>query len=331
VFDPNRALPLAVSAFIDSVVGKRGCAMERFAVKLGILALAMVMTGAAAPQSNEDMLAALNQSSLDAYRTGRQQLIANPGPVILVGSDLTFIVNGQKKHAGCTPQLYTTLKSLSHPYIGTVVVLEPFLDDPAAHQDVWRPHLEAMLRETEAVIPHLGELGLDPDSVTRNRFILNRMLDFVNATLAKGSFTRDEITALGHELGPLLLANANVAAKAQIDMMKQVVDNWRAEVGPDVWSKVLVVVLGPHQPRVDNLQHSFFRYELGDRARTQLFYAENVFDEESAMKLVGTIEADRGLSIATFDEPLRMQRDLVGDAADAYLRQVFGKLGRALP
>jgi hypothetical protein len=305
--------------------------MEKFLVKLGILALAMGVSGAAAPSSNDDMLAALNRSSLDAYRAGRQQFIANPGPLIVVGSDFTFIVNGQRKHASYTPQLYTTLKSLSHPYIGTIVVLEPFLDDPAAHQGVWRSHLEAMLRETKAVIPHLGELGLDPDSVTRNRFILNRILDFMHATLAKGSFTRDEVTALGHQLGPLLLANANVAAKAQIDMMKLTLDNWRAAIGPDVWSKVLVVVQGPHQPRVDNLQYSFFRFELGDRASTQLFYAENVFDEESAMKLVGTIEADRGLSIATFDEPLRMQRDLLGDAADAYLRQVFGKLGQALP
>jgi hypothetical protein len=70
-------------------------------------------------------------------------------------------------------------------------------------------------------------------------------------------------------------------------MMKRAVDSWRSEVGPDVWSKVLVVVEGQHQPRLDNLQLSF-RYELGDRARRHLFYAENVFDRNSALKLVGT-------------------------------------------
>jgi hypothetical protein len=114
-------------------------------------------------------------------------------------------------------------------------------------------------------------------------------------------------------------------------MMKQAVDRWRSEVGPGAWSKFLVVVEGPHQPRLDNLQLSFFRYELGDRARSHLFYAENVFDRKSALKLVGTIEADRSLSILTFDDPLRMQRDLLGDAADAYLRQIFGRLGQVLP
>jgi hypothetical protein len=305
--------------------------MKRFAAMLGVLGLALVTAGAAAPSSNDDVLAALNQSCLDAYSAGQQQFTTNPGPLILVGSDLTFIESGQEKHENYTPQLYTTLKTLSHPFLGTIVVLEPFADDPATNQDVWRPHLEAMRREMDAVLPHLDELGLDPTSVTRNRIILDRMLSFIDATLEKGSFTQNDLTALGRELGPLLLANTNIAAKAQIDMMKQAVDSWRSEVGPEVWAKVRVVVEGPHQPRLDNLQLSFFRYELGERARSHLFYAENVFDQKSALKLVGTIEADRRLSILTFADPLRMQRDLLGDAADAYLRQVFGRLGQVLP
>jgi hypothetical protein len=54
----------------------------------------------------------------------------------------------------------------------------------------------------DAVLPHLDELGLDPTSVTRNRFILDRMLGFINATLGRGSYTQDDLTALGRELAP---------------------------------------------------------------------------------------------------------------------------------
>jgi hypothetical protein len=159
--------------------------MHRFAAILCGLGLAVVTAGAAAPVSNENMLAALNQACLDAYGAGQQQFIANPGPVILVGSDLTFIENEQERHANYTPQLYTTLKTLSHPFLGTIVVLEPFADDPATHQDVWRPHLEAMRREMDAVLPHLDELGLDSTSVMRNRFILDRLLDFIMRRLGR--------------------------------------------------------------------------------------------------------------------------------------------------
>jgi hypothetical protein len=305
--------------------------MRCLALKVGALLLAAVAAGAAAPGPEDALLQALNQSCLDAYSAGRAQFIASPGPLIIVGSDLTFIANGQETHADYTPGLYTVLKTLSHPYLGTIVLLEPFARDPAAHQDVWRPHLEAMRRETAAVMPHLGELGLDADSLTRNRFILERMLAFMDGALAKGSYAESDLAALGHELGPLLLANATIAARAQIDMMKAAVDHWRAQVGEAAWSRVLVVIEGPHQPRVDNLQATFFRFALGARAPTQLVYAENVFDRKSAMQLVGTVEADRGLSILTFDDPLRMQRDLLGDAAEAYLLQMYGKLGQPLP
>ncbi|MCB8880701.1 hypothetical protein ACELLULO517_10700 [Acidisoma cellulosilytica] len=132
-------------------------------------------------------------------------------------------------------------------------------------------------------------------------------------------------------LGPLLLDDVNLSAKAQIDMMREVINHWRAEMGADVWSQVTVVVEGPHQPREDNLKMAFFRHALGDRAPTHLVYAENVYDRASALKLVGTIEADRSLSIITFNDPLRMQRDLLGDAASAYLPQVFGKPDATLP
>lgn len=305
--------------------------MRRVVRRLGALLIAAVAAGAAAPAPNDQLLQALNQSCLDAYSAGRQHYIESPGPLIIVGNDLTFVANGQETHADYTPPLYTTLKTLSHPYLGTVVLLEPFAGDPSAQQDIWRPHLEAMRRETAAIMPHLDELGLDADSITRNRFILEHMLAFMDGVLAKGGTTRADLAALGHELGPLLLANATLAARAQIDMMKAAVDHWRAQAGEDVWSKVLVVVEVPRQPRAGNLQYSFFRYALGERARTQLVFAENLFDRKAVMQLVGTIEADRGLSEFTFGEELRMERDLLGDAADAYLRQVFGELGRPLP
>lgn len=306
--------------------------MKKPRSNLGFLALALVALGGAAPApSTDDILATMNKDALAAYSAGRQQFIAKPGPVLIVGADMTFLLNGQEMHANYTPQSYTTLKILSHAYLGTITLLEPFAADPAAHQDLWRPHLEAIRQDVQAILPHLNDLGLDADSIARNRFILEHVAGFIDTTLKSGQFTSAGLTTLGRTLGPLLLADADLAAKAQIDMMNAAVSRWRAQVGPDVWSQVTVVVEGPHQPRKDNLQMAFFRHELGDRAPTHLIYAENVYDQTSVLNLVGTVETDRALAIATFNDPLRMQRDLLGDAAHAYLLQLSGALGKSLP
>jgi hypothetical protein len=286
-------------------------------------------TASAVPRVG-DLLHALNQSGLDAYCTARQRFISQLDPLILVGRDLTFLFNGTERHESYTPDCYTILGTLSHPYLGVVVILEAFIDDPAEHQDTWRPHLRAIRRETQAVLPHLEAFGLDADTVRRNRFILDRLITFIERVLEQGTTTPGELAALGAELGPLLLANVSLAARAQIDRMKTIVDCWHAEVGPVAWSNVRVVVEGLHQPRVNNLQYLFFRYALGERASTHLIYAENVLDQKSAIELAGTVEVDRSLAAVTFNDPLRMQRDLLGDAADAYLQQIFGKLDRAV-
>jgi len=295
-----------------------------------LLAVGAVATPAVAA-SNEDLLQQLNNASLDAYAAGRQEFIDNPGPLILVGRELTFIWNGQEKRVPYTPQIYTTEKSFAHLFLGLLGVLQSYADAAAENQGKWRPHLEAMRRQALLVMPHLGELGLSGDSLTRNRYMMTQQLDFIDRVLAKGSYSQAELTAFARLLAPLLLANTNEAARAQIDMLHAAVQDWRASVPPEVWAKVLVVIQAPRQPRAGYLQYQYFQYALGNAAATQLVFAENMFDRKSVMLLIGTILADRSVAITTFDEPLRLERDMLSDAADAYLKQLFGKLGRPLP
>jgi hypothetical protein len=294
------------------------------------LVVAFGFSGNAAADSNDDLLLRLNKDCLAAYVAGRDEFEALPGPLILVGDDLTFIWNGREAHASLTPPIYTTVKSLSHLFLGMVGILQPYLDDAAGNRQKWRPHLEAMRDSARLVMPHLGEFGLGGDSLARNRYLMEHLLAFIDRALAEGSYSRAALTGLARELAPLLLADADEAARAQIDMMDAAVRHWRAGLPPDVWRKVLVVIEGPHQPRVENLQYSYFRYALADPA-TQLVYAENVFNRQGALDLVGSVLADRSLAVIAFDEELRMERDLLGDAAEAYLMQLFGKLGRPLP
>lgn len=299
----------------------------------GWLALTLVLLSAPAlALSNTEQLKAFNDTALSAYAAGKAEMLAKRGPVILAGADLILLAHGRETHADYTPPAYTNQKSIAHLALGTIVVLEAFLDDPAGQAPKWRPHLEAMLAQARAMEPIVGTLGLDGAGEARAKFILQRGGAFIQATLDAGTFSRAGLEGVARELAPVLLASAASAARAQIDAMHAAVQGWRAQMTPEEWSSVRVFVLGPRMPRADNLQFKYFRFALGDAAvDTRLIYAENVFDADGALSLLGTILTDRALAKITFDDEMRMDRDLLGDAAEAYLLKLFGKLGTPAP
>lgn len=292
----------------------------------------LVLTTPAFALSNAELLQSFNDTARAAYAAGKAEMLAKKGPVIIVGRDLALLTQGREVHADYTPASYTTQKTISHLALGTIALLEAFADDPAGTADKWRPHLEKLQAQVKAMDPIVGTLGLDEDGVARAKFVLARGSAFIAATLAAGSYSPDGLKAMARDLAPILLASAASAARAQIDMIHAVVQGWRAQMSDDEWKRVRVFVLGPRMPRAANLQFSYFRFALGeDAVDTRLIYAENVFDQPGALSLLGTILTDRTLAKITFDDEMRMDRDLLGDAAEAYLLEIFGKLGRARP
>jgi hypothetical protein len=294
--------------------------------------VALAQTNAATPNTSDvELLKQLDDACIAAYAIGRAKMVDRAGPIILVGGDLTLIWNGQKMHASYTPQIYTTLKSLSHVFLGTMGLLEAYADDPAATQSRWQTPLRAMRQKAASVQARFDEFGLSGDSLTRNRYLFDHLLSFIDHVLKQGTYTRAALIAMARPLAPLLLADADQAARAQIDMMNAAIEAWRTKLPVKAWASVLVMIQDAHQPRSENLKAIYFDQLLGRTPVPQVVYAESVFDEKGALKLAGSILIDRAISIDTFEEELRLERDLLGDAADAYLKERFGKLGRPLP
>lgn len=65
----------------------------------------------------------------------------------------------------------------------------------------------------------------------------------------------------------------------------------------------------------------YFKKRFGESERTELHvsYAEGVQDAQAALELVGTQRLDRRLALAFFGEATRLQRDILGDAAQELL------------
>jgi hypothetical protein len=62
---------------------------------------------------------------------------------------------------------------------------------------------------------------------------------------------------------------------------------------------------------------------MGER----VIYIENIFEDDQALAVLQTVLTDRKLGSLFFNDPSRMERDLLSDAATAELLRRFGRLG----
>jgi hypothetical protein len=98
---------------------------------------------------------------------------------------------------------------------------------------------------------------------------------------------------------------------------------WRKEMTPEEWTRLRVIVMGSALPRRGNLAVQYFARLLGEKSESpRLVYAESVWEEDRALRLLATYMLDTGVGVAFFDDPLRMHRDLLADAATEYIKQL---------
>ena len=121
-------------------------------------------------------------------------------------------------------------------------------------------------------------------------------------------------------MNPLVMANAAAAARAALDMLHRQVCQWKGEMTPEEWSRVTVLVIGRQLPRKDNLAVQYFARLFGQSGEgKRLIYAEGLAEEPRALDLLATYRVDTQIGIDFFNDPLRMQRDLLADGARSYL------------
>src|SRR5205085_273935 len=82
------------------------------------------------------------------------------------------------------------------------------------------------------------------------------------------------------------------------------------------WGKLKVVITGSALPRKENLATQYFARLLGVPGEgPRLVYAEGLYEEAKALRLLNASAVDTRLGEVFFDDPARMHRDLLADAA----------------
>lgn len=293
-----------------------------------------------APQGG-DPLTILNADFRAAYRAARTRTLSATDPIIVVQFDDLHLIRGTSiRTETFTPPIYHQYKAIAHiPLALHVMLMRPVVsalaevaDEPNLdYRTLPRPFDEETLSGLRDYRAHVvaarasldGRPGWDSTQLTLHRRIADGGLALIDRALATRAISAGELTAYARANRADVLASADAAGRAQLDGLHALMTRWRAELGP-AWDRAEVVVLGPRQPRVGNLQFLYFERLMGRAAvDRRLFYAEGVFTREGGVDLLGTILLDRGASIGFFGDPRRLERDLLEDAARRHLDRLF--------
>lgn len=256
-----------------------------------------------------------------AFYDRAKQSAALDAPVFLVLADeLVLVRRGERRAYSFAPRLFHVIKSAAHAPVALYAALHR-LGDGA---------LDASTRERLAALrPKLvGSLG-SLDGATEERAALDNLrgplqasLDLLDGALVRGRVSAAELAAFAKATGPALLRGTDDATRLQLDALDAHVARALDAMGDDERGAFQVVVTGDHQARARSLAMQYFQKLVGEPPgdERRVAYAEGVRDEAEALALVGTRRLDRAVAEAFFDDPKRLQRDVLGDAARERLR-----------
>jgi hypothetical protein len=301
---------------------------------LGSLAIGWLMVGASGPMPVDqpkaggegqpvvattkvpEELEALNHATRQLYAGGRAlELATIPAVIIVSGDDLILRKNNQRVVATVIPPEYHALKCVAHSMLALFAHLAHQPDAPLSEERLQTlKEYRALLAAAE---PAVERCGFDIATLARQKRIIARGLGFIDAVLKDGKVSADDLVRFCRASRPDALANAATAVRAQLVATHRQVMAWKKDMTAAEWASLTVIVLGMQTPRVENAAVQYFARLFGESSGEgrRVVYAEGLSDEAKALNLLGTLRLDGKLSVAVFNDPFRMYRDLLADVA----------------
>jgi hypothetical protein len=284
---------------------------------------AQTMTAPAGPVQ-PPALTALNDAFRAAYADARSRVLARSGSILIVnGDNLALLRGGRRVEANVGTPIYDPVKTIAHIPLAIYVTLTP--GDGALDND----RLKTLAGLRELIPPAeagLDRLKLSPVTLARQKQIVATSLAFLDDVAGRRKFTRSRLLAFTRSMVPRVMENVTEATRAQLDALHAQVSAWRRDLSPQEWTRLHVLIIGPHMPREDLVVTQYFLRLLHERREgVRVVYAESLWEEPNALDLLGTHLLDGSVGEAFFGDYMRMHRDLLGDAAGQYLPRLLPK------
>ena len=240
-------------------------------------------------------------------------------PVFILFADLLVVHRGKKSNVfHVTPKSFHAVKSAVHVAVAVYILLRE--NTERATLDAKTTSRARQLRE-RAVGSRRDLEAEDALNVDASATLLRDSVTFLDRALEERRISsaalRRFAVASGKQIEPLM----DLAAKLELDRLHRTVEEAISTLTPEERHTFQVVVAGRHQARDRSLPMQYFQKRLDVEAGgdDRLVYAEGASTVEEALAIIGKQRIDRELAEAFFGDSKRMQRDLLGDAAERLL------------
>jgi hypothetical protein len=267
----------------------------------------------------DPLLDSLNGEFRAEYQQALAATLAEPGPMILEeGDNLILVRNGERTSVTVKPVGYHELKAVAHIPLALFVMLSfpPEATISAARRQRLQHYRELMISAYES----LSRRHFTPVQLQRQEMIFNACFELLQGALGKGQVSPATLKTFTRTVSPMLLSNVADATALEMRELYATTAAWRRQLTPAEWKALHVVMIGPHMPRDQECSIQFFeRLFHQPEEGKRIIYAEALWNEKDALNLLATHVVDESAGTAFFGDPMRMHRDLLADAAKAYL------------
>jgi hypothetical protein len=282
-----------------------------------------------AARREDDPVARLNETFRSLYSLNREQALMEipVAALTLIGTgEIWRFDHGRAVKCYRPPELLPKTKGLMHAVLGVHGTWRLLLRDgkaPVAKQAA--AALSVAL--DDAVARATGEL---PENLAAPaKVVLGELRRLAEGWSRGQATTAEEFPASLARVQPHLQAVIRTIGEAAYNSLRDSFQSLREECEPAVFRECVVGVCGPGQGRRDNIEIAAAMSVMGpEAAGVRLFYLENALTIPDGLKCLASIAVEKDLGKAVFDDPYRMWRDLLCDAATRHLgRSFFIELG----
>ena len=284
---------------------------------------------APAPQNQTDPLVTLNNAFRGEYSRAKTEALSRVGPLIIVeGAKAVLVRNGKRTESEIQQPVYQALKAIAHIPFAVFLMFDQSDFGPLTDERITE------LRDYRKLIvdarSSLGDRGFSETQLQRQQKIIDDSLAFLDAAIENRQVQKTELDEFARQMAPVLLENVDEAARVELDALHSNVTEWRHRMTPDEWKALHVVVMVAHMPRDEELTVQYFQRLFDDPVEGhRIICAEGLWEEPRALELLATHLIDGAAGVAFFGEYMRMHRDLLADAARAYIQNTLLKSERS--
>lgn len=270
----------------------------------------------------------------NAARTFRRNIMARH-PIILAlfsgaGGRMILYKPGQPPlEAPSVPMVYQVMKSTGHSVMAISQVVVPYIGNAADKS--WTAPMLAYRTQMKSALDGIDALPIQADWKPTLKAILGNNVAYMDDCMAKGVINLADLQAFARKQAPDVKLIINWAASTQVKHWMEVLDGWKANLGPD-FDKTYAAANTIYVARQNNVLFSTLAQYFGPEAiNDRLMLIETISfttTPEDMLTSLTRIIADRTVGQLFFGNYKLMDFELMGGDARKTIISEMQKRGK---